>query len=81
MEARKHTDSFEAIFPSKKAISAFTVEEVLRHGRPKLDDSEDPGENPGYIFRGELGRVCKIARLPNTNLRLLLRFDRRGFGS
>ena len=54
MEARKHTDSFEAIFPSKNAISAFTVEEVLRHGRPKLDDPEDPGENPGYIFRGEL---------------------------
>jgi hypothetical protein len=26
----------------------------VSYGRPKLDDPEDPGENPGYIFRGEL---------------------------
>src|ERR1700678_1222588 len=60
MEARRHTDSFEALFPSDRAVGVFTLEDVLRVGRPKLDDPEDHGENPGYIFRGELDYLVPL---------------------
>lgn len=51
----------------------------LSEGAKKLSDSVWLLDRENDI--AQLGRVCKIARLPNTNLRLLLRFDRRGFGS
>jgi hypothetical protein len=54
----KHPESFGKLFPTTKRVT--TLEELGQFGIFNLRDDEDPGCNPGYIFRGELDYECPL---------------------